>query len=205
VYAKEETHSMKLNQKTLFSTRNLVMMAVLTALQIILARYLSLQVSPTLRISFETIPVALAGMWLGPLSGAIMAFVSDLLGTIIYGYGTYFPPLCLGPVTMAVICGLCTKYIFKSSLSQLQDAWKVIAMMLVTGSLNSLLIGCATSTLYAMIIVGKEGTFPALFAINFTERLVTKPLLIIACAAVVCAVNQAAYRPVVQKIVGRPV
>ena len=61
---KEETH-MKRNQNSIFSTRRLVLMAVLIAIQIVIARYLSVQ-TPTLRISFETIPLALAGMWLGP-------------------------------------------------------------------------------------------------------------------------------------------
>ena len=51
-----------------FSVRNLVMMALLVAIQIILARYLSIQ-SEMFRVSFETIPLALAGMWLGPLAG----------------------------------------------------------------------------------------------------------------------------------------
>lgn len=58
---------MKQNLKNTFSTRNLVLMAVLIAIQIVLARYLSVQVHEGLRISFETIPLALAGMWLGPL------------------------------------------------------------------------------------------------------------------------------------------
>ena len=45
-----------------FSTRNLAMMAALIAMQIILARFLSIQASDTLRVSFESVPVILAGM-----------------------------------------------------------------------------------------------------------------------------------------------
>ena len=59
---------MKRNQHSILNTRSLVMMALLVAIQIILARYLSIQ-SETFRVSFETIPLALAGMWLGPLAG----------------------------------------------------------------------------------------------------------------------------------------
>ena len=88
---------MKRNQNGIFSTRNLILMAALIAMQIILARFLSIQVSDILRISFESVPVILAGMWLGPLSGAIVALVADILGTIIHGYGVWFPPLPWAP------------------------------------------------------------------------------------------------------------
>ena len=87
-----------------FSARNLTMMAALIAMQIVLARYLSIQVHEGLRISFETIPLALAGLWLGPVSGVLVALVSDVLGTVIYGYGVWFPPIALGPMAFALIC-----------------------------------------------------------------------------------------------------
>ena len=39
-----------------FYTRNLAMMGALIAMQIILARFLSIQASDTLRVSFESVP-----------------------------------------------------------------------------------------------------------------------------------------------------
>ena len=67
---------MKRNQNSIFSTRRLVLMAALTAIYIVIMGFLSLKVSDTLRISFETVPLALAGMWLGPVSGVIVALVT---------------------------------------------------------------------------------------------------------------------------------
>ena len=52
---------MKRNQHSILNTRSLVMMALLVAIQIILARYLSIQSEP-FRLSFETIPLPLARM-----------------------------------------------------------------------------------------------------------------------------------------------
>ncbi len=196
---------MKRNQTSILSTRSLVMMAALIAIQIVLARYLAVQVSATLRISFETIPLALAGMWLGPLAGVLVALISDILGTIIYGYGAYFPLISLGPMAFALICGLSARYLFRSSLSETRDAWKVIATVIVAGIVNSFGIGLVTTTLYQMIVVGKEGTFAVLAAANFATRLTTKPLTIVASALVVFLVNRAAYRPVVKQILGRAV
>ncbi len=194
---------MKRNSKSIFSTQNLVMMAALIAVQIVLARYLSIQVNEGLRISFETIPLALAGMWLGPVGGAVVALVSDLLGTIIYGYGVWFPPIALGPMFFAAFCGWGTKYIFRSSLADTRDTWKVVLLTAVAGVINSFVIGLLTTALYQMIIVGKEGSFLTLVVANLVGRLPTKPFVIAACSVLTALVNRAVYRPVVGRILHR--
>lgn len=186
----------------LFSVHSLVMMAVLVAMEIILARYLSVQ-TVTLRISFETIPLALAGMWLGPLSGVIVALVGDILGTVLSGFGVYFPPLSLGPMAFAFISGLGTKYIFKSSLSAKGDGWKVILITMMAGIINSFVIGIIAIVWYQKLIVGTEGSFLTLAALSFAERLTTKPATIVVCSFLVYLVNKAAYRPVISRYVMR--
>ena len=194
---------MKRNQNSIFSTRNMVIMAALIALQIILSRYLSIQASETLRISFETVPLALAGMWLGPVGGMVVALISDLLGTIISGYGVWFPPIALGPMFFAAFCGLGTKYIFRSSLAESRDIWKVILVTVVAGIINAFLIGIPTTTLYQMIVVGKDGTFGVLAAANFLSRITSKPVTIVASGVLVALINRAVYRPVISRIVRR--
>ena len=186
-----------------FSIRNLAMMAALIAMQIILARVLSIQASDTLRVSVESIPVILAGMWLGPLSGALVALIADILGTIISGYGVWFPPIALGPVMVAVICGLSTKYIFKSDLTAVRDTWKVLATVIVAGILNSLVIGVVTTSLYSILVMGNTKAFDVLVAANFIQRLTTKPITIAVDAILVVIVNKALYKPVIQRIVSR--
>ena len=191
---------MKRNQHNILSTRNLVMMAILVAIQIILARYLSIQ-SEMFRISFETIPLALAGIWLGPASGAIVALVSDILGTVLSGIGLYFPPLSLGPVTFAVLCGLGAKY-----LRKYQGVWEYILMpvtVTLAGIINSFVVGVAAFVWYQISVMGTEGSFWGLAAINFGSRLATKPLTIIATRDLVFLIDRAAYRPVVSRILSR--
>lgn len=218
---------MKRTQNSIFSTRNLVLMAALIALQIVTARYLSIQ-TPTLRLSFETIPLALAGMWLGPLGGAIVALVSDILGTIVSGYGVWFAPITLGPVLFAAMCGWSTRYIFRSSLAETRDAWKVIVTTVVAGAVNAFLIGTLTVTLYNVIFTDAQytfvdlmkaffdgtifdllahsiesGKFTALLAANFGERLATKPVVVAACALLTALIHRTVYRPVIARIVNR--
>ena len=194
---------MKRNQNGIFSTRNLILMAALIAMQIILARFLSIQVSDILRISFESVPVILAGMWLGPLSGAIVALVADILGTIIHGYGVWFPPIALGPILVGVISGLSTKYVFRSDLSSTRESWKVIVTVLVAGIVNSFLIGTVTTTMYSIIVMCNTNAFSVLLWSNFLGRLASKPVTILVNAVLVAVVNRAVYRPVIRPIVHR--
>ena len=194
---------MKRNQNGIFSTRNLILMAALIAMQIILARFLSIQVSDILRISFESVPVILAGMWLGPLSGVIVALVADILGTIIHGYGVWFPPIALGPILVGVISGLSTKYVFRSDLSSTRESWKVVATVLVAGIVNSFLIGTVTTTMYSIIVMGNTNAFSVLLWSNFLGRLASKPVTILVNAVLVAVVNRAVYRPVIRPIVHR--
>lgn len=194
---------MKRNQNGIFSTRNLILMAALIAMQIILARFLSIQASEILRISFESIPVILAGMWLGPLSGAVVALVADILGTVISGYGIWFPPIALGPIMVGVISGLSTKYVFRSDLSSTRESWKVILTVIVAGIINSFVIGPVTTTLYSILVMGNTNAFTVLLGTNFIGRLTTKPVSILVNALIVTVVNRAVYRPVIRSIVHR--
>ena len=194
---------MKRNQNGIFSTRNLILMAALIAMQIILARFLSIQASDILRISFESVPIVLAGMWLGPLSGAIVALIADILGTVLSGYGIWFPPIALGPVLVGVISGLSTKYVFHSDLSSTRERWKVVVTVLVAGIVNSFLVGTVTTTMYSIIVMGNTNAFSVLLWTNFLGRLTTKPVTILVNALLVAVVNRAVYRPVIRPIVHR--
>lgn len=194
---------MKRNQNGIFSTRNLILMAALIAMQILLARFLSIQASDILRISFESVPIVLAGMWLGPLSGAIVALIADILGTVLSGYGIWFPPIALGPILVGVISGLSTKYVFRSDLSSTRDSWKVILTVVVAGIVNSFLVGTVTTTMYSIIVMGNTNAFSVLLWTNFLGRLTTKPVTILVNAILVAVVNRAVYRPVIRPIVHR--
>ena len=194
---------MKRNSKQFFSTQRLVVMAMLTAVQIILARYLAIQVNEVLRISFETVPLALAGMWLGPLGGALVALVSDILGTIIYGYGVWFPPIALGPLVFTLLCAWGTRQVFPGCLQDKKGGWKIVAVLVTAGIFNALLIGPLTTTWYQMLFTSKAGTFPVLLLANLAGRITTKPFVIAACSALAWCIHRAMYRPVVVQILGR--
>lgn len=196
---KEEVR-MKRNQ--IFSTHNLVMMAALAAMQIILARFLGIQVSDTLRLSFESIPVVLAGLWLGPVCGGIVGFVADTIGTMLSGL-TWFPPLALNPIMEGVVAGLLARYFIRSDIGESRGVWKVALTAVITGILNAFVVGLIGSTLFSIMVMNNATAFPVLLWANLLQRLPTKPVTIAVNALAVVVVNRTVYKPVVRRIVSR--
>lgn len=73
---------MKLNVETL------VKVAILSALSIILTRFLSIYITPQARIGFGSIPLILSGMFFGPVAAIFAGITSDFIGVLINAGGT---------------------------------------------------------------------------------------------------------------------
>ncbi|MCF0120177.1 MAG: folate family ECF transporter S component [Oscillospiraceae bacterium] len=173
-----------------FSPKRIAIMALFIALQIILARFVGFQISEGLRISIEVVPVILAGIWLGPLAGFVVAFLADILGTIISGYGVYFLPLAVTPILNAVLPGLAFKYIWKKDM----NAWKCIVTIIITEIISSLFLGTYALTWYYMLFVPtKQVTFALLFATRIVPKLITMAV----DGVIVAALHTAMYKRII--------
>lgn len=87
------------------NTRKLVTLSFLTALTIILARFLSIQ-TQFLRISFEFFPIVVAAILFGPMGAGITAAVADIIGAMLFPAGTFFPGFTISAFTTGIIYGL---------------------------------------------------------------------------------------------------
>jgi len=84
----------------------LSLMAMFIALQVVLSKFLMLQAAPSVRLSIDSVPILLAGMWLGPIAGGLVGVLGDAVGTILFPTaGGYYPPLTLGFLLIGVISG----------------------------------------------------------------------------------------------------
>lgn len=83
------------------SIKTLVICALLSALSIIFGKFLNIPIGETIRFSFENTPLFLSGILFGPLISGIVAFVSDILGSILRGYAIN-PVITLGAIFTAV-------------------------------------------------------------------------------------------------------
>lgn len=130
------------------SVRTIAMMAMLIAVSIVLSRLLGFYLTPSLRVSFEYFPVILAGICFGPVAGAAVGGLADLIGsTVLSGLGV-FPLLLVGPALAGLVAGLLTKHIFANTLDRW---WKYMVVSCTADILCNLLWGTyALSILYGM-------------------------------------------------------
>ena len=88
-----------------FNTRTLSLAALLTALEIVLSRFLSISAWNT-KIGFAFVPVVLAALLLGPLWAGIVAALADFLGAMLFPVGAFFPGFTLTAFLMGLCYGL---------------------------------------------------------------------------------------------------
>lgn len=97
------------------NTQKLVLSGLLAALSIILTRFLVVYLTESIRISFGNIPIMLAGLWFGPLTGALVGFSADFIGANLFSGFGWYAPMALTPVLFGLISGLCRPWIFSHS------------------------------------------------------------------------------------------
>ena len=85
--------------------RLMVACAFLTASSIVLGKYLAINLSDVLRFSFENLPIVLAGVAFGPIAGAAVGIVADILGCVLVGYGIN-PLVMIGAATIGATSGI---------------------------------------------------------------------------------------------------
>ena len=66
--------------------KTLVICSLFVAISIVCGKYLAIRGGDILRFSFENLPIILAGIAFGPLAGAVVGVVADLLGCLLVGY-----------------------------------------------------------------------------------------------------------------------
>ena len=99
------------------SLRRLCFAAILAAMSLVLGKFLQIPhpFQEFIRISFENLPVLLAGVSMGPIVGAFVGAVADLLGCVLYGYSIN-PIVTLGAASVGLVSGFLARYVVKKSL-----------------------------------------------------------------------------------------
>ena len=85
---------------------------MLIALQIVLSKFLMLQATSSIRLSIDSVPILLAGIWFGPFAGGVVGLLADLLGTLLFPTaGMYYPPLTVAFILIGVCAGFLAKLV----------------------------------------------------------------------------------------------
>ena len=88
--------------RTVWCTYTLVSLGALTAIYLILSRFLAINIGGFGRIQLGVVARIMAGVWFGPLAGAMCGLASDLLGCLIQGYAVN-PLITLAAILWGVI------------------------------------------------------------------------------------------------------
>ena len=89
----------------LVHVRVLAIGAMLAAMSIVCGKVLAFNLGNVLRISFENLPILLGGMIFGPVWGAVIGVVADLVGCLLVGYAVN-PVVTLGAAVIGTVGGL---------------------------------------------------------------------------------------------------
>lgn len=87
------------------NVRVLIISGLFIALSICLGKFLQIPIGDSIRISFENLPILMAGIFFGPFVGGAVAMGADLIGCLLKGYAIN-PVITLGGVAIGVISGV---------------------------------------------------------------------------------------------------
>jgi len=149
-------------------TRSLVFGGILIAISIVLTRFASIRVNfgavEGIRIGFGTFPIIFAGFCFGPLMGALVGALSDVLGYIISPGGPYMPHFTLSSALYGMIPG------FFAMASYLSERSRILGGILV----SQLFVGLLLTPFFLTTLFGIPWRFLII------PRLVSTPVQIIA-------------------------
>ena len=110
-------HTVKRRVVGFGTLRRLCFAASLAAMSLVLGKFLQVPhpFQEFIRISFENLPILLAGVVLGPLPALLVGVVADLLGCALYGYPVN-PIVTLGAAAVGLLAGIMSHYVVKKPL-----------------------------------------------------------------------------------------
>ncbi|MBQ4258206.1 MAG: folate family ECF transporter S component [Clostridia bacterium] len=103
----------KNHSKSLRNVRVLCAVALLAGLAIVIAYVCkSFTITPSLRVTFENLPIILCGYLFGPFLGALCGAAADLISTPIFGYSIN-PLITVGAAAVGFTAGAVRFWIFR--------------------------------------------------------------------------------------------
>lgn len=126
--------------------RDITVLAMLVALNVIMAEVLKFPIIPKiLELSFGFIPIAVAGMLFGPAPAMAVAVIADLIGALIFSAGDFF----FGYTLTALLTGLFYGLLLRAPRT---SAKKDAARILAAQALVSIICFAGLNTLWAYVM-----------------------------------------------------
>lgn len=133
--------------------RNIAMLGVLIALDVVATRFLGFS-TMTIRFSFGSIFIILAGLWFGPVEGALVGGIADIIGCLIAGRG-FYPPLMVSPIVLGILIGLGRKYFLKKASVTRMAVIVMCSYMVTTLFIATWALTLMTGTPYSVLFISR--------------------------------------------------
>ena len=91
-------------EKQLKNIKFVAVLSMLAAISIICGKYLAINMGEFMRFSLESMPIIFAGIAFGPVAGAAVGIVADLVGCVMVGW-VPIPWITVGAAVIGVVSG----------------------------------------------------------------------------------------------------
>lgn len=162
-------------------TKKIILSALLLAMIIVLARFLSINTS-LLAIGFSFVPMALAGIWLGPKYAAIICGIADIIGALLFPFGTFF----IGFTISAILKGLIYGFILYKKDGELSNK-ELIIRLIIACVLVIFIVNVVIDTTWLVIMYDKA--FLAVLSTRIIPQIIMVPIQIITIFVLVNALK----------------
>ena len=157
--------------------------AILVALEIVLNRFCSINTFGW-KIGFSFVPVVAAAVVYGPVVGAIVGGLGDLIGALLFPIGPYFPGFTVCAALMGAVYGLFL-YRGDGSFSLFKGERVNLFRHIVPAVLiNGIVLGLLVNTAWVSILYGSK-TYWGWFMYRLPEYALMVPVKIIIIPAVI--------------------
>ena len=163
------------------SLRVMTVLAMLIAMTVMLDRFPGLSIkTPGWKIGFAFIPPMLAAMLYGPLEGALVYGLSDLIGALLFPFGPYHPGFTIAAALMGFVMGI---FLNKKPFAFAKGGfeWKKIRFfpnMLLPVLINALLLGLVVNTYWVSQLYGSK-TYWGWFVYRLVEYAILVPVQLV--------------------------
>ena len=91
-----------------FKTKDYCLLAILIGLNVVLSRFLSIN-AWDIKIGFTFLTIYVAAYIYGPIGGVLVGGLGDLIGSLLFPTGPYFPGFTITAILTGILFGLLLK------------------------------------------------------------------------------------------------
>lgn len=140
--------------------------ALLIGLSIVLSKLVSINL-PIIRIGLGFLPIAILGIYYGPLIAGFSALIADVLGALIFPTGAYFPGFTLTAFLTGFVFGLFLK----------GNKAKKISRIIISSSIVAIFLNLLLNSYWLSIIIGRG--FSVLIKARAIKEILSIPVMVV--------------------------